>query len=62
MKKGSNHLHYNDLDYQLRLHTEVKELRGVLEADFKNQRIIDLENRIRNNKRIIVNFLTDNIF
>jgi hypothetical protein len=34
----------------------------VLEADFKNQRIIDLENRIRNNKRVIVTTLQDNIF
>ena len=41
---------------------EVDELRAVLESDFKNQRIVDLENRIRDNKRIIVNMLTDNIF
>ena len=34
----------------------------MLESDFKNQRIIDLENRIRDNKRIIVNLLTENIF
>ena len=34
----------------------------MLEADFKNQRIIDLENKIRNNKRIIVNIMTENIF
>ena len=34
----------------------------LLEADFKNQRIVDLENKIRNNKRIIVNLMTENIF
>ena len=33
-----------------------------MEADFKNQRIIDLENKIRDNKRIIVNHMTENIF
>ena len=54
--------HYQDFDYYRRLHEEVKELRGVLEADFKNQRIIDLENRIKNNKRIIVTTLKENIF
>ena len=34
----------------------------MLEADFKNQRIVDLENKIRDNKRIIVNVMTENIF
>ena len=34
----------------------------MLEADFKNQRIIDLENKVRDNKRIIVNYMTENIF
>ena len=37
-------------------------MRQILEADFKNQRIVDLENKIRNNKRIIVNLMSDNIF
>lgn len=37
-------------------------LRKLLEADFKNQRIIDLENKIRDNKRVIVNLMTENIF
>ena len=54
--------HYNDNDYERQLHAEVDRLREMLEADFKNQRIIDLENKIRNNKRIIVNTMTDNIF
>lgn len=34
----------------------------MLDSDFKNQRIIDLENRIRDNKRVIVNHMTENIF
>ena len=34
----------------------------LLESDFKNQRIIDFENKVRNNKRVIVNTMTDNIF
>lgn len=54
--------HYNDNDYERQLHAEVDRLREMLDADFKNQRIIDLENKIRNNKRIIVNTMTDNIF
>ena len=41
---------------------EVNQLRQLLEADFKNQRIVDLENKIRNNKRIVVNLMTENIF
>ena len=47
------HLH-ND-DYHRKLQLEVNQIRQMLEADFKNQRIIDLENKVRNNKRIIVN-------
>ena len=34
----------------------------MLEADYKNLRIVALENRIRDNKRIIINLMTDNIF
>ena len=34
----------------------------MLESDFKNQRIVDIENKIRDNKRMIVNLMTDNIF
>ena len=34
----------------------------MLDADFKNQRIVDLENKIRDNKRVIVNLMTENIF
>lgn len=34
----------------------------MLDADFKNLRIVDLENRIRNNKRVIVNLMSENIF
>ena len=41
---------------------EVTNLRQLLESDFKNQRIVDMENKIRDNKRIIVNLMTDNIF
>lgn len=37
-------------------------MRKVLESDFKNQRIIDLENKIRDNKRVVVNLMTENIF
>jgi len=37
-------------------------LQELLDADFKNQRIVDLENKIRDNKRIIVNLMTENIF
>ena len=54
--------HYTDYDYFKMLQTEVDQLRMVLEADFKNQRIVDLENKIRDNKRIIVNTMTENIF
>ncbi len=34
----------------------------ILDSDFKNQRIVDLENKVRNNKRAIVNMMTENIF
>lgn len=34
----------------------------MLDSNFKNQRIVDLENKIRDNKRIIVNSMTENIF
>ena len=54
--------HYDDHEYTKTLQTEVTQLRLLLEADFKNQRIVDLENKIRNNKRIIVNLMTENIF
>lgn len=54
--------HYGDHDYKSKLQLEVNQLRILLEADFKNQRIVDLENKIRNNKRIIVNLMTENIF
>ena len=37
-------------------------MRQLLDTDFKNQRIIDLENKIRDNKRIIVNLMTENVF
>ena len=33
-----------------------------LESDFKNQRIIDLENEVRDRKRIVVNLLAENVF
>ena len=36
--------HYKDNKYETQLHTEVVRLRKVLDADFKNQRIVDLEN------------------
>lgn len=54
--------HYNDSEFQRNLHGEVESLRLLLESDFKNQRIIDLENRVRDNKRVIVNTMTENIF
>ena len=54
--------HYGDYDYYKMIQTDVEQLRMVLEADFKNQRIVDLENKIRDNKRIIVNLMTENIF
>ena len=36
--------HYKDNKYETQLHIEVQRLRKVLDADFKNQRIVDLEN------------------
>ena len=41
---------------------EVQAMSEVLESDYRNQRIIDIENRVRDNKRTIVNLLSDNIF
>ena len=54
--------HYGDFNYHKILQAEVDQLRKLLEADFKNQRIIDIENKIRDNKRVIVNVMTENIF
>ena len=54
--------HYSDFDYARTLKAEVDNLRLLLDADFKNQRIVDLENKVRDNKRIIVNLMTENIF
>ena len=60
--KQASFNHYGDYDYQKNLHAEVEQLRKLLDTDFKNQRIVDLENKIRDNKRIIVNTMTENIF
>ena len=61
-KKEPQFGHYEDFTYQQALKVEVDQMRKLLDADFKNQRIIDLENKIRDNKRIIVNVMTENIF
>ena len=50
------------LDYHSKLTFEIEKCRHYLENYYSNYHIIDIENRIRNNKRIIVNMLTDNIF
>ena len=47
--------------YQLQLTQEIEMMRMKLETEFKNQRITDLENEIRNKKRIVVNLLADNV-
>lgn len=54
--------HYEDTSYEHQIHQEVLQLRQLLDSDFKNQRIVDLENKIRDNKRIIVNTMTENVF
>ena len=41
---------------------EVDQMREMLESDMRNIRLVDFENRIRDNKRRIVNMLTENIF
>ena len=41
---------------------EVEKIKQVLETDCRNQRLVDIENRIRDNKRRIVNMLSENIF
>ena len=41
---------------------EVEVLRTRLETEFKHQRITDLENEVRNRKRIVVNLLAENVF
>ena len=61
-KTFADHNHYADFEYQKELQNEVGQLQKMLDADFKNQRIVDLENKIRDNKRIIVNTMTENIF
>ena len=58
----TGHKHYGDYEVQASLRLEVDALRAILEADFKNQRIVDLENKVRDNKRVIVNLMTNNIF
>ena len=37
-------------------------MKQILESDLRNQRLVDIENRIRDNKRRIVNMLSENIF
>ena len=37
-------------------------MKKYLESALRNQRLTDLENRIRDNKRTIVNLISENIF
>ena len=46
---------------QLQLTQEIEVMRIELEGKFNNQRIIDLENEVRNRKRIVVNLLAENV-
>ena len=61
-KSSTGFHHYEDNSYEKQLNLEVANLRHMLNADFKNQRIVDLENKIRDNKRIVVNLMTENVF
>ena len=46
----------------MRLVEEVDTMKKYLESALRNQRLTDLENRIRDNKRTIVNLISENIF
>ena len=46
----------------MQLALEVERMNHILETGCRNQRLIDIENRIRDNKRRIVNMLSENIF
>lgn len=48
--------------FQIRLAEEVEAMKSFLESALRNQRLTDLENRIRDNKRTIVNLISENIF
>ena len=46
---------------QHQLTQEIEVMRMELEGKFNNQRIMDLENEVRNRKRIVVNLLAENV-
>ena len=50
------------MTYQMQVALEVERMNHILETDCRNQRLIDIENRIRDNKRRIVNLLSENVF
>ena len=50
------------MTYQMQVALEVEQMNHILETDCRNQRLIDIENRIRDNKRRIVNLLSENVF
>ena len=49
------------MQYQLQLTQEIEVMHFELERKYNNQRIIDLENEVRDRKRIVVNLLAENV-
>ena len=56
-RKASSHANYH-----MQVALEVERMQRILETECRNQRVVDIENRVRDNKRRIVNMLTENIF
>lgn len=50
------------MDHKTRLQLEIEKMRHQLTSQFRNLRLIDMENKIKDNKRKIVTLLTENIY
>ena len=46
----------------MKLHLEIEKMRDQLKSHYRNLRLIDLENRVKDNKRKIISLFTENIY
>jgi len=51
-----------EFDLRVKLHLEVEKMRDQLKSHYRNLRLIDLENKIKDNKRKIIGLFTENIY
>lgn len=50
------------MDTKSRLQFEIEKMRQQLQGQYRNMRLVDMENKIKDNKRKIVTLLTENIY